>query len=469
MESVVNLNIIKTVTNFKQPYKDFQTLDITGSGFVISREGLIVTNAELVKDSVSIIANKKFSLEVVGICREKDLAICKFVDKIKVKPLIFADSMNITLAEQVFSLGKTISKGIISGYKKFESTKEDSLTRGPNYISTDIHISEENNGGPLLNKNNEVIGINKIINGINYAIPSRTFLALYSELLKGDIKMPSLSLDWCKTNREIMKKQTGNSSTYGIYVRKVYPDSCLDSLEKGDIIRRIDYTDLCWKSDGSSNVNLENIGKQKTLVTVFLDRFGMTNKIVKLKDPDELDETKIEFETVFTEKVLSLSEVMDMVPINSNLILNICRNQQWYKLKTEYIVMSSERLTWESSGYEILAGLCVANLTRDYLNIFNIEDEYRKSVIITEVFPTHKVDILKPGQIIKSLLGYNSDFVLIESTHKIISNLNDIREIINLDPEYLQITTTDNSTYLFSYKTILEEDKIIKIKYKIKE
>ncbi|GAH09292.1 unnamed protein product, partial [marine sediment metagenome] len=150
--------------------------------------------------------------------------------------------------------------------------------------------------------------------------------------------------------------------------------------EKGDIIRRIDYTDLCWKSDGSSNVNLENIGKQKTLVTVFLDRFGMTNKIVKLKDPDELDETKIEFETVFTEKVLSLSEVMDMVPINSKLILNICRNQQWYKLKTEYIVMSSERLTWESSGYEILAGLCVANLTRDYLNIFNIEDEYRKSV-----------------------------------------------------------------------------------------
>jgi len=342
MESVVNLNIIKKVFNFKQPYKDFQTIDISGSGFVISREGLIVTNAELVKDSISIIANKKFSLEVVGICREKDLAICKFVDKIKVKPLNFADSMNITLAEQVFSLGKTISKGIISGYKKFESTKEDSLTRGPNYISTDIHISEENNGGPLLNKNNEVIGINKIINGINYAIPSRTFLALYSELLKGDIKMPSLSLDWCKTNREIMKKQTGNSSTYGIYVRKVYPDSCLDSLEKGDIIRRIDYTDLCWKSDGSSNVNLENIGKQKTLVTVFLDRFGMTNKIVKLKDPDELDETKIEFETIFTEKVLSLSEVMDMVPINSKLILNICRYQQWYNLKTVYIVMSSE-------------------------------------------------------------------------------------------------------------------------------
>ncbi len=38
MESVVNLNIIKTVTNFKQPYKDFQTIDISGSGFVISKE-----------------------------------------------------------------------------------------------------------------------------------------------------------------------------------------------------------------------------------------------------------------------------------------------------------------------------------------------------------------------------------------------------------------------------------------------
>lgn len=465
MESVVNLNIIKKVINFKQPYKTFVTEQIFGSGFVINEEGLILTNASLVINSISIIANKNYSLQIIGICREKDLALCKFVDKIKVKALKFTDSINITLGEEVFSLGKTFGKGIISGYKKSELETEDSLTRAPNYISTNIYIGEENNGGPLLNRNNEVIGINKILNGINYAIPSRTFIAIYLELLKGDVKMPSLSLDWCKTNREIMKKQTGTSSTYGIYVRKVYPDSCLDNLLKGDIIRRIDYMDLCWKPDGKTNLDLKNTGKQNTLVTVFLDRFGMTNKIVKLKNPDELDETKIEFETIFTDKTLSLSEVMDMVPINSSLILNICRNQEWYKLKTEYIVMQSDRLNYEKIDYEIFAGLCMANLTRDYLNIFKIQDDYNKAVIITEVFFTHKVDILKPGQIIKSVLGYNSEFILIESTYKIISNIDDIREIIKMAPEYLQITTTDNCTYLFSFNTISEEDKIIKLKY----
>jgi len=464
MESVINLNIVKAIYNYKQPYKSFSIQKVCGSAFIISEDGLILTLAELVTDAISITANQKHGLQVVGICREKNLAICKFTETLKLKALKFTDSINVTLAEQVFSLGKTIGKGIISGYQKHQTEREDSLTRPPNYIATDIHIGEENNGGPLLNRENKVIGINKIIKGINYVIPSRTFIAIYSQLVKGNVRMPSLSLDWCKTNREIMKKQTGASSTYGIYVRKVYPDSCLDSLEKGDIIRRIDYMDICW---ASTDINLNNLSK--TLVTIFLDRFGNTNRIVKLKNPDELDGDKIEFEKVFTDKVLTLSEVMDMVPINSPLILNICRNHEWYKLKTEYMTMSSERLTYSPVDYQILAGLCLSNISRHHMDIFNIEDEYKKSVIITEVLSTHKVEILKAGQIVKSLLGYTIDFKLIESTYKVITTLDDIRDILKLSPEYLQITTTDNSTYLFSYKTALEEDKIVKKLYDIND
>ena len=494
MDSVLNLKVTKSVYNLIHPYKDPSIKEVSGSGFIIDiQKGLIVTNAEIVLNAITITGflnktgKKDLSLEIVGICKEKDLAICKISDisiinDITKLNLKFGDSMNVNIGDKVFSLGKTFSKGIISG-NEFQIEDKEELTRYPICFSTNIYTDVENSGGPLLNKNNEVIGINKVINNINYAIPSRTFLAIYSKLLQGIVKTPSLSLDWCKTNREIMKKQTGSSSTYGIYVRKVYPGSCLDSLEKGDIIRRIDYVDLFWKPNGQINqeifdlndTDLEKNLEKGTLVTVFLDRFGMSNKIVKLKNPEELDEMKIEFETVFTDKVLSLSQIMDMVPIGANLILNISRNRNWYKLKTQYVSIESERLSYIYSkiDYEIFAGLCLTNLTSNHLsdNLFDInhlsnndELKYKKSVIITQVFPgssAYKTQILKPGHIIKSLLGFDTNFELVKETHCVISTLEDIRHILKLNPEYIQITTTDNSTFLFSLNTIIKEDQNI--------
>jgi len=452
---MLNLKVVKAIYDYDKPYRNFKEEIITGSAFIINEKGLVLTNAKLVISAVSIVARsekigkKDIILEVVGICREKELALCKVLDLNflnKNEFFKFSDSMKLKSGDKVFSLNPS-NTGIISSFNSETYHREDSLSRNPIYMQTNFSGTI---GSPLLNYSNEVVGIFSEDNNI---IPSRTFFAVYNEMMSVKIvKTPTLSLDWCETSRELMKKQTGTSSTYGIYVRKIYPDSCLDSLEKGDVIRRIDYLDLTWNPDGTSKVfnpDSKPDFEKATLVTVFLDRFGTTTSVGKLKNPDENDESKLEFETKFTSRKLELSEVVDMIPIGTQITLNMCRDRAWYKLKTEYVNIPSERLEYiEKPDFEIFSGICVSNL---YVQNDVVNDIYKKQVIINHIFPetyASKTQSLKSGQIIKTIFGYNSNFELIKETHRVISTLDDVRYILSLKPDLIQITTTDETTFM---------------------
>lgn len=483
MNSVLSLRVIKSIYNPNKPYLSPNNIEEFGTGFIIDiGKGLIMTNAHTVRDSISIIGRlartgkRDISLEFVGTCYEKDVAICKILDTSLIiagltKPEIiklelkFGESMRVKAGESVSGLAYFKSNdlkvltGIVSGFKTIESTTEDSSSRSPGYIETTLEIDQ----GPLLNRNDEVIGM---FSKNKCAIPSRTILCIYNDMINNKIvKMPTLGLEWCKTNRELMKKHTGSSSTYGIYVRKIYPDSCFDLLEKGDIIRRIDYVDMFWDSKGNSHLSISDLKFNGTLVTVFLDRFGMSNKIGILKDPDEVDENKIEFDRILTDRKMELSEIMDIIPIGTNMVLNMCRSQTWYKLKTKYISMESGKIDKADNDYVFFAGLCVANL-----NLDESIDKYKKQVIIRQVFPTSSADktqSLKSGQLIKSIIGYSSKFELVEETNRCISSLDDVREVLKLKPEMIQITTTDDNTFLITTSTIIKEDQDIMKKYNI--
>ena len=468
---MLNLKVVKSIYDYDRPYKSFKEEEVTGSGFIFTEKGLVLTNARLVVDSISIvgrsekIGKKDLSLEVVGICREKELAICKIVNisllnLSKKEVFTFSDSMKLNTGHKVFTLNPS-NTGIISTFNSISNNKEDSLSRKPVYIKTNFKGTM---GSPLLNYDNKVVGI---FSENDNVIPSRTFFAVYHQMLSENIiKMPTLSFDWCETNRELMKKQTGTSSTYGIYVRKIYPDSCLDSLEKGDVIRRIDYVDLIWNSDGTSksfDPNSKADFEKGTLVTVFLDRFGMTTTIGKLKNPNESDENKLEFESKFTDRKLELSEVVDMIPIGTVLTLNMCRDRSWYKLKTEYVYIPSDKLEYSNKpDFEIFGGICVSNL--NIQNNQNNKNLYKKQVIINQVFPdtyAYKTQSLKSGQIIKTIFGYNSQFELIKETHRVILSLEDVRYILSLKPDLIQITTTDETTFIYSNNDE-DEDKVRK-------
>lgn len=522
--SVIKLIVTKAIHNFKRPYQNFRDSESIGTGFLVNLiKGYVLTNAHVVSDCISIVGRipkmgkRDISLELIGICREKDLAILKILSsdlelitngmsaiEMEALNLKFADSMSVKAGDTVKTIGYPldssnvkVTTGIVSGFEidKKNSDREDTISRSPCYIQISAAINPGNSGGPLLNSLGEVIGINAAgylyAQNIGYAIPSRTFLAIYPELLKtGIVNMPTLALDWCKTNREIMKKQTGSSSTYGIYVRRVFPDTCCDVLEKGDIIRRIDYVDNFWKANGESNRTSFNLieNKETTLVTVFIDRFGMSTKIGKLKNPNEADESKIEFEKIFTDRKMEISEIMDMVPVGNDIMLNMCRfndegKPTWYMLKTKYMYTPNERIpylfpTITPIDYEIFAGLCITNLNMNVMKEFkelkcyrnDLNNLYKPQVIIVHIFPetgAYKTDSIKTGSLIKSFFGYNTNMELLKDSHRAIQSLEDIRHVLRLRPEYIEITCNDNSVFLFSTSSVQKEDSLIFQKYNI--
>jgi hypothetical protein len=197
----------------------------------------------------------------------------------------------------------------------------------------------------------------------------------------------------------------------------------------------------------------------------------MTTQIGKLKNPNEENDMNIEFESIHTDKKMSISEVIDMIPIGTEILLNLCCQRNWYSLKTRYIHVESDRILKENDkDYEIFCGICVSNLSEDHIDFFpklksyfcDVKNKYRKGVIITKIFPEttcFKTQVLKSGEIIKSIFGYTNDFEIIEETNRSITSLNDVRHILNLRPSLLQITTLNNSTFVCTSSNFVPEDK----------
>lgn len=155
-----------------------------GSGFIISEDGLLITNHHVVtgNEKVTVIGSNKVSLpaEVIAINPEYDLALVKVVGS-GYKPLALGNSADVKLGTEVTAIGtprytelnQTVTKGIVSGLRVIE---------GKEYIQTDVSVSPGNSGGPLINDKGEVVGIvawkigGGTYEGLSFAIPIRTAL-----------------------------------------------------------------------------------------------------------------------------------------------------------------------------------------------------------------------------------------------------------------------------------------------------
>ena len=155
-----------------------------GSGVFISDNGYIITNYHVIEGEktvfVRIDKQKKINAEIIKSNKDFDLVILK-VD-VNSKGLSFNKS-STNLGEDVYAIGtpldkklqQSISKGIISGYREFN---------GVNFIQIDTNINSGNSGGPLLNSNGEIIGINTLktigenVSGIGFSIPSSLVLKM---------------------------------------------------------------------------------------------------------------------------------------------------------------------------------------------------------------------------------------------------------------------------------------------------
>ncbi|MCH3907526.1 MAG: trypsin-like peptidase domain-containing protein [Sphaerochaeta sp.] len=173
----------------------------TGSGFVISRDGYILTNAHVVEGATNVIVGlsdqKQFNGKLVGLDKEDDLAVIKInVDKnTPLKPVKLGTSEDLKVGQKVIAIGnpfgyeRAMTTGVVSGLNRPVKTEAGRIIM--NAIQTDASINPGNSGGPLLNGKGEVIGISSSIysvtgssQGISFAIPIDTAVSLIPDLIK---------------------------------------------------------------------------------------------------------------------------------------------------------------------------------------------------------------------------------------------------------------------------------------------
>ncbi|MDP9306355.1 MAG: trypsin-like peptidase domain-containing protein [Thermoproteota archaeon] len=212
-----------------------------GSGFVFDKEGRIITNHHVVQDSKSVdvtfIDGNRYVASVVGSDPFNDVAVIKITQNIseKLRPLILGNSSAVEVGDQVIAIGNpyglagSMSLGIVSQKGRLIST-EGSAFSIPSVIQTDALINPGNSGGPLLNTQEEVIGMNTAgvlsdsgaFSGIGLAVPSNTISKIVPVLIsKGNYTHP-----WLGTSASsLTSKLTENFENLSRDFKGVYVDS----------------------------------------------------------------------------------------------------------------------------------------------------------------------------------------------------------------------------------------------------
>jgi S1-C subfamily serine protease len=216
-----------------------------GSGFIIDREGHVLTNYHVIADTVSsrgqievtLHNRKKYRATIVGTDRSHDLAIVQ-IKAPDLIPMVLGESKNLQVGQKVYAIGNpfglsgTLTSGIVSSIRSVQEPNGININEA---IQTDAAINPGNSGGPLLNSHGEVIGINTMIAssvgqnaGIGFAIPINTAKAVLNDLLTlGRVRRPVLGVVTIPISPDIAD-QLGLPSDYGLLVVRVIPGSAAD-------------------------------------------------------------------------------------------------------------------------------------------------------------------------------------------------------------------------------------------------
>src|ERR1700678_1014475 len=220
-----------------------------GSGFVIDKDGHILTNYHVIADArqveVTLHNRKKYKATVVGTDPAHDLAVIQ-IKAPELIPAVLGDSRNLQVGQKVYAIGNpfglagTMTRGIVSSIRPVR--EPNGATIG-DAIQTDAAINPGNSGGPLMNWHGEVIGINTMIlsqvgqnAGIGFAIPINTAKAVLNDLMTlGRVRRPALGVRTIPISPELAN-EIGLPADYGLLILQVTPGGSADlaGLRGGD-------------------------------------------------------------------------------------------------------------------------------------------------------------------------------------------------------------------------------------------
>ena len=254
-----------------------------GSGVIIDEAGYIITNLHVIADAEAVVVELSDGrvvdqVTVVGVDRPSDLAVLK-INAGKLAAVEWGDSEELEPGEQVlavgspFGLAHTVTAGIISAKDRPASTR----MAYQDFLQTDTAINPGSSGGPLVNLDGDVVGINTAIlgetyQGISFAIPSRLAQEVYEQLIeKGRVDRGYLGVSLEKVTEE-MGKRLGIGKARGVLVAIVERDTPAEraGMFEGDVILQWNGQEIGRPRDLGWAVVATEIGSEAT-ARVFRD------------------------------------------------------------------------------------------------------------------------------------------------------------------------------------------------------
>lgn len=268
----------------------------TGSGFIVSKEGHIVTNHHVIDGAdsikVTLTDGRSFDAKLVGSHEDSDVAIIKIESDEDFPVAKIGDSSSLRPGDWVLAIGNpygfehTVTAGIVSALERDVSdSKGQSITTGE-LIQTDAAINQGNSGGPLIDMNGNVVGINTAIipyaQGIGFAISIDSVKDVLNQLMvNGKVVKPWIGISIQGITNDLASAM-GLPTNDGILVSDVVKDSpaAKAGLQRGDVIKEMNGVEVTSKTDLPGEVSKMDIGdnvvfwiwrgNQKMYVTVTL-------------------------------------------------------------------------------------------------------------------------------------------------------------------------------------------------------
>ena len=394
--AVVNVSTISTVTVPGSPFRHFFGPDdegpfgdffrrhfgdvpdrkmrqsSLGSGFIIDKDGFIITNNHVVENAdeikVTLADGREFKAKVIGRDPKTDLALIKISSVFKNLPVLpLGDSDKMRVGDWVLAMGNpfglehTVTQGILSGTGRV-------IGAGPydNFLQTDAPINPGNSGGPLINLRGEVIGINSAIvatgQGIGFAIPSNMAKTVVPQLReKGKVTRGWLGVSIQTVTPEIAQA-FGLREPRGALVGDVVPGGPAEAagMKRGDVIVAYD-------------------GKE-------------------------------------VKSMPELSRMVAATPLGKPVVIRVLREGKEYDLKVTVTEMAEGKAAPQDREKEGGLGIAVDNVTPRWIDKFRLREKTGVVVVGVEPDGTAAEAGIQPGD------------VILEINNRPVRNVNDFRK-----------------------------------------
>ncbi len=310
----------------------------TGSGVIVSPDGLIITNYHVIEDATEIEVtsnkNKTYAAEVIGSDPSTDLAVLKIKTNESLPFIPFGDSEVARIGEWVlavgnpFNLNSTVTAGIISAKSRDLNDRD---SKNQSFIQTDAAVNMGNSGGALVNTEGELIGINTAISsitggfvGYSFAVPSNIVRKVFEDLIEyGNVQKGLLGVSGSALNAELAEK-FDVKETQGFLIGEVIEGMGASEagLQSGDIIKKVDDVKINTFSDLTGYLSTKRPGEK---VEVSYSRDNTKNKI------------KVTLKKTNTTKFLGMyltninSEQKEYFDLDEGVIIKELGNQRLYR------------------------------------------------------------------------------------------------------------------------------------------